>query len=516
MLCVDLPILPIPSFHLPNIIIDLSNINLGIDFVLPDIQFVSKRIPLPKLPDFPPPQDFVIDITLPVLPTIPPPPPLPELPELTLDIDFRLPTLPPAPKIPKISPAIKVVVELLDLVGTIWCLFKSKVGLVAEQWVKTRIEQMTQRKQDIFPFDDLKIDFDPSPVQWVDYKLTSYIDIKAEFSPLYDAIDSVVSTSNERMNKGIKGVESSVTKGVQAITPDIIGDIGDAIDQGVDTDVNIDLNPFGLQHDDVRIAERTSQKIDQYLGWTYEEIFASLDIGLRSMLDREEFHWLHPDMQQTLALLHTPTGVMPNIEQIEQLRETVNKDLLEMRDRYQWIQEQTEDFDTFVEGLPTTSLVANTTYDERSYATSLFSVDPAIREIIERQPHPTMSQIDMQRQLVDGFANSLQENSHYDLQMSELEHEQLQQYFWTLQAGLATIPSPENNIDLPLNVPLLAQTDGWWGWGQGSDISQVDFTQYINGFFVPGKDDDYHNVIAWDEKGIKLYNEKHLSCGRYK
>jgi hypothetical protein len=127
MLCVDLPILPIPSFHLPNIIIDLSNINLGIDFVLPDIQFVSKRIPLPKLPDFPPPQDFVIDITLPVLPTLPPPPPLPELPELDLEIDIRLPTLPPAPKIPKISPAIKVSIELLDLLGTFWCIFKSKV-----------------------------------------------------------------------------------------------------------------------------------------------------------------------------------------------------------------------------------------------------------------------------------------------------------------------------------------------------------------------------------------------------
>jgi hypothetical protein len=60
---------------------------------------------------------------------------------------------------------------------------------------------MTQRKQNIFPFDDLKIDFDPSPVQGVDYKITSYVDIKAEFSPLYDAIDEKVTDRNKWVSK---------------------------------------------------------------------------------------------------------------------------------------------------------------------------------------------------------------------------------------------------------------------------------------------------------------------------
>ena len=133
LLCVDLPILPIPNFRLPNIFIDLSNINVGIDFSLPDVKFVPKKISLPRLPDLPDPSPIDIDLTIPQIPVLPAPPPLPELPELELDVNIHLPTLPPAPKIPKISPTIEFVINLLDIISTLFCVFKSKVGLVAEQ-----------------------------------------------------------------------------------------------------------------------------------------------------------------------------------------------------------------------------------------------------------------------------------------------------------------------------------------------------------------------------------------------
>ena len=127
MLCVDLPILPIPNFHLPNILLDLSNINVGLDFILPEIHFVPKKVPLIEMPDLPPPQDIEIDFSIPSIPLLPPPPELPELPKLDMDVVIRLPRLPPAPKIPEISPAIEVVIDLLDLLGTMRCFFKSKV-----------------------------------------------------------------------------------------------------------------------------------------------------------------------------------------------------------------------------------------------------------------------------------------------------------------------------------------------------------------------------------------------------
>ena len=116
LLCVDLPVLPIPNFHLPNILIDLSNINLGVDFVLPRINFVPKRVPLIEIPDLPAPQDININVNVYQIPLLPSPPELPALPELDLDVNIQLPTLPPAPKIPRISPAIEVVLDLLDLI----------------------------------------------------------------------------------------------------------------------------------------------------------------------------------------------------------------------------------------------------------------------------------------------------------------------------------------------------------------------------------------------------------------
>lgn len=63
LLCPKLPILRIPPFKLPNVYIDLSNIRLGLDIVLPKIQFAPKSIALPALPSLPEPPQINIDAT---------------------------------------------------------------------------------------------------------------------------------------------------------------------------------------------------------------------------------------------------------------------------------------------------------------------------------------------------------------------------------------------------------------------------------------------------------------------
>lgn len=135
MLCVDLPILPIPPFKIPDIYIDVSQINLGMDILLPKFVFLPEKIQYPMLPDLPDPRDFELDLELdlPEVPVLPAPPTLPPLPDIELEADIQLPTLPPAPKIPNISPVISKVIKIADFVGTVFCIFKSGVGLVAEQ-----------------------------------------------------------------------------------------------------------------------------------------------------------------------------------------------------------------------------------------------------------------------------------------------------------------------------------------------------------------------------------------------
>lgn len=35
----------------------------------------------------------------------------------------------------------------------------------------------------------------------------------------------------------------------------------------------------------------------------------------------------------------------------------------------------------------------------------------------------------------------------------------------------------------------------------------MDFSQYLEGFFVPGDDGNYHNIVSWQERGKYWYQD---------
>ena len=112
-----MPVLQIPPFKLPNINIDLSHINLGLDIKLPKFNFQPLKIDLPTLPDIPTPPvfnfNFNVDaITIPDIPVLPKPPVLHPLPSFLPEIKMQLPVLPPAPKIPKIPNEITEIIKV--------------------------------------------------------------------------------------------------------------------------------------------------------------------------------------------------------------------------------------------------------------------------------------------------------------------------------------------------------------------------------------------------------------------
>ncbi|MBP6910638.1 hypothetical protein KBC03_03480 [Patescibacteria group bacterium] len=137
LLCINLPVLPIPPFRIPNIDIDLSNINVGLDILLPKFNFVPKNIPLPRLPDLPSPPslDLKVDLNvmIPQIPVLPTPPKLPELPSFIPNIELNLPNLPPAPRIPKIAPQIQATLKVAEFIAKIFCIVKGGIGLVSEK-----------------------------------------------------------------------------------------------------------------------------------------------------------------------------------------------------------------------------------------------------------------------------------------------------------------------------------------------------------------------------------------------
>ena len=136
--CPNIPILKIPPFKIPDLVLDFSHIDLGVNIVLPKFRFLPKKLDLIEslnifqLPDLNLPDirtifDANITITLPVIPLLPPPPQLGQLPSFVPQVVMKLPLLPPAPRIPKIAPEIRGVIDVADFVGQILCIAKGNI-----------------------------------------------------------------------------------------------------------------------------------------------------------------------------------------------------------------------------------------------------------------------------------------------------------------------------------------------------------------------------------------------------
>lgn len=117
---------------------DMSHIELGMNIILPKINFVPIKIPLPEIPNLPEPPtievnrdimyginlSFFEEMSMPTIPVIPEPPTLPEPPSFIPSINIDLPVLPPTPKIPNIVPEINGVLKVADFIGKIFCIVK--------------------------------------------------------------------------------------------------------------------------------------------------------------------------------------------------------------------------------------------------------------------------------------------------------------------------------------------------------------------------------------------------------
>jgi hypothetical protein len=112
---------------------------------------------------------------------------------------------------------------------------------------------------------------------------------------------------------------------------------------------------------------------------------------------------------------------------------------MKMRDRYQQIYTQVQEYDTFIDTLPTQRYISSS-QNNQSYSAALFSANQDIQYVLSNEKHPLTSRIDMQRGLVDGFVASLDRHSANDLGMSELQHNDLTHYFGDLKNTLEDLP----------------------------------------------------------------------------
>lgn len=259
MLNIELPIFEIPPTKIPSIYLDFSEIHAEMDIKLPSFTFNPVAVPLPELPNLPEPPaidftlnledslQFGIDIVQQLkwidfngalsalssinnwnIPLIPSPPKLPELPSFIPSLEMELPLLPPAPKIPALPNTIQATIKAAKIVGKILCIIKWKFGLVAENSIKAKVEQITQRDYEL-PFrDNLDLtssewnkttaakmpdalasvftwvatllqtsEFKEAKLKWFDLSLKTYIDLHLSFDDFYAFVESVVWNIND-------------------------------------------------------------------------------------------------------------------------------------------------------------------------------------------------------------------------------------------------------------------------------------------------------------------------------
>lgn len=179
-----IPVIKMPRW--PDIELDFSDLDIGIDIAYPVFNF--SFYPL-ELPDMPSPN--FSGLTLPTIPQLPP------LPDLNLDFEIpainlpKLPNLPPAPIIPELSQAISIVLKIFKIVTLIQCLYR-KVPLSPEWYVGTKIAHKTDR-QWYLPIDFLNVQIPSVVIKWIDaIRVSTHVELTYDVDYIIEMIQSAL------------------------------------------------------------------------------------------------------------------------------------------------------------------------------------------------------------------------------------------------------------------------------------------------------------------------------------
>ena len=522
------------------------------------------------LPDLPDPRDFELDLELdlPEVPVLPAPPTLPPLPDIELEADIQLPTLPPAPKIPNISPVISKVIKIADFVGTVFCIFKSGVGLVAEQWVKTRVEQLTQRTRPVEPFDSLAVVLPEPPLPWFDIQITAMVDLEFSFDVLYDVLDEIASETNKEVSKMMDGLQENLIQAQNwALNNDVwefLNDTGELLQDWANLELDLDIE-WALNGS----TTWRDIDIDTLLAtqWTTNFLRPEISEEQESFHAREHTGGEYTQVKE--RLLDDIYASLPDIDAIDQqwfidIADYLEKDV-NVRWNYQWVEEVAREAQQFLnEYAQDMSIYTQdieqwldyflskhaTQYvpvgveedvDLEQFSTNVMIGDDWIRDTLIDQPHPAESWIDVQRDLVWWYSKALENNSPVDLSMSGITHSLATTYIQNLEKKLDDSHDAVHILSVQTSalwkdqdisdhvLPHLAQVTNDNNWSNPNTpepvfttqssvenladetwLQEVDMTQYIEWFYIKWKDDKYHNVMWWLERAEEI-----VDTGKY-
>lgn len=498
-----IPILPIPAFKIPNINIDLSHIDLWISIALPRFIFTPVDFPMPKLPDLPSPPNFNLSAgfnfnvqftyDLPEIPVLPWPPTLPELPSFIPKVDFSLPLLPPAPKIPNIIPEVSSIIEIADFVVQIFCILKKGFGLVGEEWVKAKVEQMTQRTWDVPIFDFFDQTFtwqtDPKP-QGFDLQLDGFLQFKMDFSGFYGFLNQIAETLNWFMYSAITSPYGDLVDSINSKVNN--NKVTDFLNQDIQ-DVNLDFTVPPLDID-VEGVLWTTSTLD------YPVAYDKLLKGLSEFSVRVQDPDIQKDISKITAVLQTPTVIHPATQEIQSFQKEVQTILMKKQKEVRQLASSISSYDTFLADMKRNDIaLVNDDRIELSFASPLFTTNEETYKLLEQQESPLKAYMDTNAMLVNGYLETLATSSPDELRMSKSDYAQTTQYLETIKSTVDTVYDklwfekvdytscwlPYTSDQTLVDTPLLTQTTPSSSSPSSTSPSFAsDISSYVRGIFV--------------------------------
>jgi len=406
--------------------------------------------------------EFLRDIDLTNIPVIPAPPVLPPLPSFIPSVTLKLPDLPPAPKIPRLIPQIDLILDILDLVGKIYCIIKGWwIWLVAEKWVKSKIEQMTQRTWPVPFFDYMDLTrisfFQGDVLRGFDYRIDAYTQFKFNFSYIYDVIsffaDYVNEFTNEQImkptNQAIDSFSQTLNQQAQQITEPLnrnleINIVPERIMKQLDQQQNENQREEPQQPTNQPSTNQPSTSTPQpnapqwyrdhrWLSPSHRDALAStlygdrrvaqemeipeaksfLERGLRTLLNHEQVRWTIRDTVNNLLALATKDRKAQGNHQWLETMQTIMDDIMtqhqkivtDLRDRVE------TDYDGLIQELRTSwslVLVADTPHHDTQLAMPLRTVDAQFHTLTQAMRHPTREIVDLHRTVLNVMQEPLQ------------------------------------------------------------------------------------------------------------
>lgn len=525
-----IPIIPIPPFKIPNINIDLSHIDLGISMALPRFLITPVDFPMPKLPDLPSPPNYNLaaglnfsvqfDYSLPEIPVLPSPPELPELPSFIPKIDFSLPLLPPAPKIPNIIPQVSSIIEIADFVTKIFCILKKWFGLVSEKWVKTKVEQMTQRTWDVPIFDFFDQTFtwqtDKKP-QWFDFQIDWFLQFTMDFSPFYWFLNQIAETVNGVTYK----VTSSYAKGLSAVNSWLQNNaVVDFLNKDIkDLDMDFTVPPLDFS---ITPLSTTVETID------YDVAYKQLSLWLKEFSDRVEDQDIQKEIKKITSVLQTPIVINPAVSEIQNAEKEIQNILLKKQKEVRELAKSIKSYDMFVANVKKNDVaLVSDDHIEASFDVPLFTTTDETYAFLEQQESPLKTYMDTNASLVNGYLTTLTSSSPDELSMTKVDYEKTTNYLQTMKSKIDSVyetlwfdsvsymtcglPYLSDEKDLT-QQPLLAQanTNSVSSTAVTSDFAS-DISSYVRWVFVENSSWNKVNVVK-SEKYVSAVSDNYFEA----